>query len=438
MFNSQKPLFSKPVLAGIMIFSTLAIWALNSTAPKPISYPEMTIETWQTDSGIPVVWLTQDDWKGSNKLNISLSFNAPEHNLALTDAILSMMLDDPLPLISSTINQRLSPLTASVSSGYNHEGQTLYITANSTASFLKPTLNILTQWLTQPIFKARSFYRWQNIKDPDLSALFTMQQALFIPVNQSSETPSEKNYAQLKMQVTQEQVADYYQQLTQHVSRITLVGNMSQATKQAVNASLNRITKHFRHPPSLSPLSFKVNPHSHLLSKEEAQQGLTQQGIALRPLRSVQDWISLQLWGANVIDTLNKQSTTQYAQLNFILSPRLPWAWWRVQHSQETKTLPLAHMKDAINTETLPSVTENKHFNALFTSFQQQLNKQSHSPDWWIKMATEVTPPNSPLTPSDFAKHYQNAIDTFTQKNYQEALKYLFITSSYQENQVAP
>ena len=208
MNKNKKPLFSKPVLAGIMIFSTLAIWALNATAPKSPTYPELNIESWQTDSGIPVIWLTQDAWKNTNKLKIRFSFKAPTQNLALTDATLSLMLDDPLSLISSTINQRLSPLTANVSSYYDHEGQILDITANSAPQYLIPTLDLLTQWLTQPEFKVRSFDRWQRRPDSDLPSLYKMQHALFIQNDAAEKNQQpEQDYAEQQRSVTREQVS---------------------------------------------------------------------------------------------------------------------------------------------------------------------------------------------------------------------------------------
>lgn len=464
MNKNKKPLFSKPVLAGIMIFSTLAIWALNATAPKSPTYPELNIESWQTDSGIPVIWLTQDAWKNTNKLKIRFSFKAPTQNLALTDATLSLMLDDPLSLISSTINQRLSPLTASVSSYYDHEGQILDITANSAPQYLIPTLDLLTQWLTQPEFKVRSFDRWQRRPDTDLPSLYKIQQALFVQNDapENNQQPGQ-NYAEQQRSVTRKQVSHYYTQLTQQVSRITLVGNMDRATEQTIKTRLNQITQGFK--PATPVANTLTIAHSNTwvdtkTPQENASQsqGQSQNGIALAPIRSVQDWISLQIWGADLVSTLKQQENIAYIRLNLILSPTHPWAWWRIQYTSRTNTIKATNAaengvanktdsansarpmtpKDAIDIEKLPSVIDKKRFESLFTSFKTQLNEKTQSPDWWSTLITEVTQPGGAITPTMFTQNAQNAIDTFTQEDYQKALKHLLITTSYQESQVHP
>ncbi|WP_111638013.1 peptidase M16 family protein [Marinomonas shanghaiensis] len=434
MSDSNKPLFSRPVLAAIMLFCTLAIWLLNLTAPAN-KFPTPNVETWTTTSGIPVIWLKQEQWQASDKLEIRFAFRASTRNMPLTQTTLALLMSDSLPLSTASINQRLTPLAASASSYYDHERQSIGVTLSNEPQYLMPTLSLLSNWLKAPEFKRRTFDNWQRQQHANPPVQHELEEVLFFDPTQPDETSEHPA-------ISLQDVADYYQDLTTSASAIFIIGDMTPDSKTAIQDAINNISQDYR----LANQTTEPLQHALLSATIQQQEGelwQTRSALALSSITSVTEWISLQIWGADMIATLNQQPHIDFAQLALILSPQNPWAWWSIQYgSNVTTNAPtddvsrFINAKSLIFTEQVPSIKHPKTFQTLLDDFKQQLEQQSLSPTWWSNIATQVTNQNGSLTLEKFAADYQEAMNNFSLEEYQATLKTLLKPSSYQEIQV--
>jgi hypothetical protein len=251
-----------------------------------------------------------------------------------------------------------------------------------------------------------------------------------------------------KSPITLEQVSQYYQKLQSSAAAIYVIGDLSEQAKLEVTQALNTISKEYRLVEATN-ITSQYEPDSHILeyNKKTDQNTLwqSQSAITLQPLSSVKEWISLQIWGTDLVSTLNKQSHIDFVQLAFTLSPKHPWTRWNIQYALDLTTTPdKNHKKDnstlnansLITDKNLPSINDKDKFNDLFDAFKEQLEKQAQSPTWWSYIATQVVHPDGQLTLETFANGYKEAVDTFTMEDYQNALTTLLKTSTYQEIQV--
>lgn len=436
MSDSNKPLFSRPVLAAIMLFCTLAIWLLNLAVPSS-KLPTPHIETWTTTSGIPVVWLKQEQWKNSNKLEIRFSFRSVTTDTTLIQTTLAMLMSDSLPLSTASINQRLTPLAARASSYYDHESQTIGLTLSNEPKYLMPTLTLVSNWLKNPDFKHRTFDNWQRQHKNNLPAQHQLERVLFF--DKSKQQDDSKT-----VKVSLEQVSHYYHSLKTSAATIFIIGEMSSDAKQIVQSAINLISEDYRLSKA-STESIIYEPLSTVIQKNTGDLWQTRSAMALMPVSSVKEWISLQLWGTDLVSTLNKQQHINFVQLALTLSPQRPWVWWNIQYGDKIAAVPnqlsgeenrLINAKSLIFAEQVPSVSDKKAFQALLETFVQQLEQQTLSPTWWSTIATQVTHEDGQLTLEQFANNYQEATDNFSIEDYQTALKHLLKPSSYQEIQV--
>jgi hypothetical protein len=436
MSDSNKPLFSRPVLAAIMLFCTLAIWLLNLAVPSS-KLPTPHIETWTTTSGIPVIWLKQEQWKNSNKLEIRFSFRSVTTNTTLIQTTLAMLMSDSLPLSTASINQRLTPLAARASSYYDHENQTIGLTLSNEPQYLIPTLILVSNWLKNPDFKHRTFDNWQRQHKSNLPAQHQLERVLFLDKNKQQDASEMVN-------VSLEQVSNYYHRLKTSAATIFIVGEMSPDAKQTVQNAINLISQDYRLSKA-SAESIIYEPLSTVIQKNAGDLWQTRSAMALMPVSSVKEWISLQLWRTDLVSTLSQQPHIDFVQLALTLSPRRPWAWWNIQYHDKIAAVPnellretnrLINAKSLVFVEQVPSVSDKKAFQTLLDTFKQQLEQQTLSPTWWGTIATQVTHEDGQLTLEQFANGYQDAIDSFSIEGYQTALKRLLKPSSYQEIQV--
>jgi hypothetical protein len=436
MSDDSKPLFSRPVLAAVMLFCTLAIWLLNLTAPSS-KLPTPQIEKWTTTSGIPVVWLKQAEWQDSNKLELRFSFRSVTTNITLIQTTLAMLMSDSLPLSTASINQRLAPLAASADSYYDHENQTIGLTLSNEPKYLTPTLSLATNWLRQPDFKPRTFDAWQTQHQANPPVQHELENVLFF------DKANDQNNDTITT-VSLKQVSDYYQSLKSSAATIFIVGEMSPETKQAVKNAINTISQDYR-LSNASAEAIHYESISSTIQQNEGELWQTRSAIALMPVSSIKEWISLQIWGADLVSTLNQQQHIDFVQLAFTLSPQRPWAWWSIQYANsitETVSEPshdasrFVNAKSLVFVEQVPSVNDSKTFGILLDNFKQQLEQQTLSPTWWSYIATQVTHEDGALTVEQFAEGYKDAIDSFTIEDYQTALQHLLKPSSYQEIQV--
>ena len=437
MSDSNKPLFSRPVLAAIMLFCTLAIWLLNLTASNSTTLPTPKVEAWSTTSGIPVVWLKQEAWENSNKVELRFVFRSVTTNTALIETTLAMLMSDSLPLSTASINQRLAPLAASANSYYDHENQVIGLTLNNETDYLLPSLSLITKWLKDPDFKRRTFDNWQTQRSKSPNAQHVLEDALFFD---SAEEQVSKNL----MPASLEHIVDYYQSLKNAVVAIYVVGDLTLEAQQSLQTALNAISQDFKIAKDPAE-KIQHEPISSTIQQNQGDLWQTRSAIALKPVATIKEWISLQIWGADLVSTLNKQQHIDFVQLALTLSPKNPWAWWSIQYSNNPIITPTAsnekmdqliNAKSLVFTEQVPSVQDEKTFQALLDAFKTQLETQALSPTWWSYIATQIAHLDGPLTLEQFANNYQEAVNSFTTEDYQTALSQLLTPSSYQEIQV--
>ncbi len=428
MPEQSKPLFSRPVLAAIMLLSTLGIWALNLTAPSQ-QLPTPSITQWHTDSGIPVTWLTTSQWQEGNKLELSFIFQAPSDSAQLTHLTLAMLMSDSLPLSTATINQRLSPLAAKASANFDSERQILGLTFSNENQYLEPTLSFVQQWLSEPSFKQRTFANKQQRTPIELNTQAALTKALF-------ETPTDHDDTRISLS----QVSEYYQTLKQNLVAISLVGPLDDHALSQIQNHLNKITQGFQLPETpFQPLALQAR-HTEQVGNGQLWQ--TSSALALQPLNSTQDWVSLQLWGGDQVRQFNQEPSMNFVQLNLSLTPQQPWAWWNIQYQQAVLVSDeeaVAGEFDAasfVQLDNLPSANDQTKFNELFDTFKQQVTSQALSPTWWNHIATQVVQPQGPFDLQTFADQLPDTIDNLTRGTYKERLESLFVPSSYQEIQV--
>lgn len=428
MPEQSKPLFSRPVLAAIMLLSTLGIWALNLTAPSQ-QLPKPSITTWHTHTDIPVTWLTTSEWAAGNKVELSFIFQAPSASAQLTHLTLAMLMSDSLPLSTATINQRLSPLAAKASANFDHQRQILGLTFSNESQYLEPTLTFVNHWLKQPSFKARTFANKQQRTSLELQTQSALTHALFADSISPSDSPIDLS-----------QVSEYYQTMKQNLVAISVVGALNESSLAQLKSHLDTITQTFqRAVPTPQTRHWQTSTTQKRGTGELWQ---TSSALALQPLRSTQDWVSLQLWGGDLVKQLNQQNNMDFVQLNLSLTPNYPWAWWSIQYQQALlvaeQQAPASEFKadSFVQLEKIPSVNDQAYFNALFDTFKEQLSAQAMSPTWWNHIATQVVQPYGPFDLQSFAEQLPDTMDNLTRSTYKERLESLFVPSSYQEIQV--
>lgn len=440
MPDNNKPLFSRSVLAIVMLLCTLAIWALHSTAPSN-KLPSPNIETWQTASNIPVVWLKQDDWQNGDKLEIRFTFQSPSllakaENNKLVQTTLAMLMSDSLPLSTASINQRLAPLAARANSYYDHENQSIGLTLSNQPQYLIPSLSLITNWLVQPDFKQRTFNAWQRQQKNTPSIQHNLEYVLFPTFTSAKNTQAMKN-------LSLAQVSKFYQDLQASAGTIFVVGDLSTEAKQVVKTSLNAISQNYQLSQSLTESDLNTLTSSVVRTNEGQYLWQTKSAIALTPVSSIKEWLSLQIWGADLVSTLNQQENIDFVQLAMTLPQQQPWVSWNIQYAnhliEKTQNDGSSNIMDAISftsIEKVPSANNDTAFEQLFNSFKEQLEQQVQSPTWWSYIATQVTHENGQLTIEEFVNGYKEAVDTFTMNDYQMALNHLLKPLSYQEIQV--
>ena len=452
MSDNSKPLFSRPVLAVIMVFCTFAVWVLQLTGENT-NLPTPVIDNSTTNSGIPIIWLKQSNWQGGDKLEIRFAFrsptvspnstkaNAKEAGTKATELVqttLAMLMSDSLPLSTASINQRMAPLAARANSYYDHESQVIGLTLSSQQKYLIPTLSLITNWLKQPEFKPRTFDNWKHQYKNKSSTQHQLEQALF------SGPKQKQNDADIT-KITLEQVRQYYQNMRSSVSAIYVIGDLTSQAKLNVTQALNTITQDYHLTEASSEIN-KYESASHIIehNKKTNKNILwqSQSAIALQPIASVTEWISLQIWGTDLVSTLNQQTHIDFVQLAFTLSPQHPWAHWSTQYAitqtaeKSTKDDLFLTAQSLVFSENVPSINDKDRFNELFDAFKEQLELQVQSPTWWSYVATQVAHSDGQLTLAQFANDYKEAVDTFTIDDYKNALIPLLKTSTYQEIQV--
>jgi len=435
MPDNNKPLFSRPVLTLIMFFCILAIWVLN-LASSNSKLPSPNVETWTTTSGIPVIWIKQSEWANSNKLEVRFLFNSNIKDNILAQATFAMLMSDSLSLSTATINQRLEPLAARASSYYDYENQVIGLTLSNEPQYLQPTLSLISHWLTQPTFKQRTFNAWQSQQKTQTSAQPDLKLTVF-------SNPISKQNSQELTDLSLSQISDYYQDLQHSTGTIFVVGDLSTEAKQAIKTALNTISQNFQQSQPITESDNSTKARSIVKATEGQYLWQTKSAIALAPISSIQEWLSLQIWGADLVSTLNQQEHIDFVQLALTLSQHQPWTGWNIQYAnhltEKVQNNTSNNIMDAISftsIEKVPSAHDEKAFKLLFDSFKTQLEQQVQSPTWWSYIATQVTHENGQLTIQEFANGYKEAIDTFTINDYQVALEQLLKPSSYQEIQV--
>lgn len=440
--RTNQALFSTPVLAALMILITLLVWVLNATAPAP-RFPTPSIETWQTNSGIPVTWLNQDSWKSTNTIEIRLLLNhgrADDVRQGLTDATFDLLLLDTLSLSTSSINQRLEPLGAKVDYRVNEDDSELALTLNGNSQYLNPSMDLLSTWLNGPTFKPRTFARWQqNDNSYYLSPEGQLYQYLY-PVLDVSTLGNVMEEYSLSLQ----DIEQHYQQLINRVSKVVVVGNI--ANKIDFQQQLDAFTK-----------SFKIAENKHIVTPATQIALHTQDGktllnsygaVAINHINNIDDWISLQIWLSYLFSQLNQAPETGYVQMHIQKSHLRQWAWWGVQYPQTLTDTNKQNSSESMPTikqdtyatkkylaESLTKITKSE-FEAILKSLKETIATQTESPSWWARIASQETSEQQPLTLETWLKNYATTLNEIDFNQYQKSIEKMVLQDSYQEIQM--
>ncbi|WP_417506802.1 hypothetical protein [Marinomonas gallaica] len=424
MFKRDKPLFSRPVLAVIIVVTTLAVWLLNLTSTR-VNLATPNIETWQTASGIPVYWLTQDDWEGSDKLSLAIVFNSNAQSPQLTAATLSLLTGPTLPLSTATINQRLTPIAAAAETRYSVSQQQISVSLSNRPQFLTATLNVLSAWLNKTQFKEAALQSWQRHQRNDIG-----QQQLMLQLfpNSALATPSSVQ------QITVKQLAQHFGFIKQQVSHIVITGALNDNTIEPLQQGLNALTQSMQQGSANSDRQLATAASSSEIGDQSLSAVYGALGIA--PITSVTDWLTLQVWAKDSLQAQKKRFNSQTGQWQLHLESPQAFVNWQIETPQSVLLADPASSQSHtswIAPDQLPSYQEQAAFNALKDQLLQQLPALSQNPDWWRAIATSVAMPKSPLSLNDFAQHYSEAANSFTIEQYRQHLEQLLIPSSRQE-----
>lgn len=424
MFKRDKPLFSRPVLAVIIVATTLAVWLLNLTSTR-VDLATPNIETWQTTSGIPVYWLTQDDWEGSDKLSLAIVFNSNAESPQLTAATMSLLTGPTLPLSTATINQRLTPIAAAAEARYSVSQQKISVSLSNQPQFLTATLDVLSAWLNKTQFKEAALQSWQRHQRNDIG-----QQQLMLQLFPSSvlATPSSEQ------QITVQQLAEHFDLIKQQVSYIVIAGALNDNTIEPLQQGLNALTQSMQQGSANSDRQLATAASSSEIGDQSLSAVYGALGIA--PITSVTDWLTLQVWAKDSLQAQKNRFNSQTGQWQLHLESPQAFVNWQIETPQSVlladPASPQSHTS-WIAPDQLPSYQEQAAFNALKDQLLQQLPALSQNPDWWRAIATSVAMPKSPLSLNDFAQHYSEAANSFTIEQYRQHLEQLLIPSSRQE-----
>lgn len=424
MFKRDKPLFSRPVLAVIIVATTLAVWLLNLTSTR-VDLATPNIETWQTTSGIPVYWLTQDDWEGSDKLSLAIVFNSNAESPQLTAATMSLLTGPTLPLSTATINQRLTPIAAAAEARYSVSQQKISVSLSNQPQFLTATLDVLSAWLNKTQFKETALQSWQRHHRNDIGQQQLMLQLFPKPL---LAAPSSVQ------QITVAQLSEHFAFIKQHVSHIVIAGALNDKTLEPLQQGLNVLTQSMKKGSSNIDWQLANAPSTSEIGDQSLSAVYGALGIA--PITSVADWLALQVWAKDSLQAQKKRFNSQTGQWQLHLEPSQAFVNWQIQTPQSVLLAAPTQSQQTtswIAPDQLPSYQEQAAFNALKDQLLQQLPALSQNPDWWRAIATSVAMPKSPLSLNDFAQHYSEAANSFTIEQYRQHLEQLLIPSSRQE-----
>lgn len=423
MFHRDKPLFSRPVLAVIIVASTLAVWLLNLTDPKTV-LEQPNIRSWQTSSDIPVYWVAQDTWSGSDKVEMTIVFHDESQYSALTKATWELLTGPTLPLSTATIKQRLTPLAAKAESHFAAQQQTLQISFSNQPQYLSATMKVLDTWLNQTQFKYSALQNRARNNAPDsVSQQLLMQLWPEYDISDTTNSP-----------LTTDTLEQHLANIKQSVSHIIVAGALTESAQSQLQTALDQLTQTMAHRTTHSSLANASEPQTKVLGNHDLQ--ALYGAIALTPLQSVTDWLALQIWAKDSLERQKQQLHSNIGQWQLHLSPWQPYVTWQLQAAQSVLAADAstpAPESSWILPNTLPSYQDSKAFSDLKAQLLAQLANLSQNPTWWSAIGSRVAYPNSPLDLATFAEHYSEAANSFTMSQYQAAIDRLLVISSRQE-----
>lgn len=421
MFKRDKPLFSRPVLAAIIVLSTLAVWLLNLTSPNT-ELEKPHIQVWQTATGIPVYWLHQDAWQGSDKVELAIVFNSSLEEAALTEKTLALLTGPTLPLSTATINQRLAPIAAQVNTTYSAQHQQINITFSNRSQFLQPTLALLDTWLNQTQFKAIAVQRSEHHSNDDLG-----QQQLMLQLFDSAPKPNHSTF-------NVAQISQHLAELKQQVSHIMITGALDDMAQQQLAQGLQSLTRAMQPALSIKGARLAKQPAVSELGDHSLQ--AMYGAVGLTPLTSVEDWLTLQIWAKDSLEAQKQQLNSQTGQWQLHLAPPQAFVTWQLQIPQTVlqNATTQTHPKSSwVAANTLSSYQDKAAFTHLKQQLLNQLESLSQNPSWWRAIGSSVAIPDTALSLEAFVNNYSAAANSFTMEQYQQRIEQLLIPSSRQE-----
>lgn len=425
--NNDKPLFSRPFLAAILILVPLLIVILNLAAPRQ-DYPSIQLKEWQSDNQIPVTWISQEAWEGSNKLEIRLLFeysSIEDEKLGLSSALSDLLLQDTLPLSRSSINQRLSPLAAKVDSQLDTDQVQLRITLNSESDYFNRSMAILQEWLEQPVFKPRTFANWQGHQPQQEWIRERLLWQLFPKTVLPAADP-----------IQLEDIQTLYATLKGRLRSVVVSGYLP--SEAQFKMALNQMLSPFGYQPS----PILLTPATQISLQQQGEQTLqqTHAAIAWQPLNSVSSWLTWMFWSAELHQRLEASEQVAYHQIHLEQNPQHPWVWWSTQQSTPILQSDTVIDRPENRKEQLLTPLSQDQFDVLQASWQQAIQGHVSNPGWWADLAatlvTHEQENSDRLTLINFVSSYADAFNSFTLTQYQQLLQQHLLTSSYQEVQI--
>ena len=434
MSQAKKPLFSRPFLSALMVIIPAMVLLLNVTS-KEKHYSMPDIYTWKTSTGIPVTWLTLDEWRPQDNLEIRILFNHGYSNdlkLSLTDATFELLLRDTLPLSTTSINDRLKLLGATIKYKVQSNRSELAITMDGHPSLLLPSLDFLNLWLPKPDFKQRTFSNW---KHPDRQQSQIKQQLLNATFDTLSNHTSTRSFNE---SITIEDINNSYQELKKHVSKIVFVGSVSniEEFKQQIDSISNSFSV-------TAPMSNREDPTQTM--SLQANEGLnlveSYAAVAIPQLSQPKEWFTLQFWATYLLKEIHSDNIANHVELHIEASQPAPWIWWRIMHAPnilQSSNYPISGSdKLSYYSKTLLEQTllEEDVFNTTVDLFQERMQQQSKQTKWWANIASNVSSGNEQAL-QNWINTYSLQLNEFSFTVYQEELERLIQTSRLHEVQI--
>ncbi len=429
MSKTRKPLFSRPFLSALMIIIPAMVLLLNLTAQDK-EYPAPEIRTWTTESGVPVIWLNQYEWTSHDGLQMRILFNhgySNDDKLSLTESTFDLLLRDTLPLSTTQINERLTPLAAKVNYKLQSNKSELAITIDNRHQLLQPSLDFLMEWLPAPTFKSRTFANWKNTHQEQ-----SLKKAQLISAIYGDSVNDTAFYEPIQL----DDIRNSYQQLTQQVNSIIIVGALNKV--EDMQRFTNNISANFNAVNNTPSKTANAEPS---LQKAEGESLIESYGgLAIAPLTQPKEWFSLQFWATHFLQAVNDENPAHHVELHIEAAQPSPWIWWRIMHApnvlQSENSEKDSSTEQYYSRPLLQQLTvDEDEFDDTLEIFQQRTLLQATRTEWWANIASQVVQSDTEQL-QNWINQYGLELSEFSYDIYQQQRNSLLQIDQLHEVQV--